>query len=145
MELAFSKKVMSVDYKYLEDPKYLDIKERATFAVNNFGALDVLLNSAVSFTSAILTLGTVVGIMFSFSPIYMLISLGIAFFTVLVQKKYLSEEQKVLAELIPINRQYSYYSSTAFSLAPQKIYGCTDLIRSSLKSLLRKILRYQSG
>ena len=93
MEHAFSEKVMSVDYKYLEDPKYLDIKERATFAVNNFGALDVLLNSAVSFTSAILTLGTVVGIMFSFSPIYMLISLGIAFFTVLVQKKYLSKRK----------------------------------------------------
>jgi len=140
VEHAFSEKVMSVDYKYLEDPKYLDIKERATFAVNNFGALDVLLNSAVSFTSAILTLGTVVGIMFSFSPVYMLISIGIAFLTVLVQKKYLSEEQKVLAELIPINRQYSYYSSTAFSLAPQKDIRMYRLDKILIEKLAEKNL-----
>jgi len=120
VELAFSEKVMSVDYKYLEDPKYLDIKERAIFAVNNFGAIDSLLLNTITFASAIMTLGTVVGIMFSFSPVYMLVSLGIAFLTVIVQKNYLSEEQKVLAQLIPINRQYGYYFSNAFNIGPQK-------------------------
>jgi ATP-binding cassette subfamily B protein len=138
VELAFSEKVMAVNYKYLEDPKYLDIKERAIFAINNFGALDSLLGSVVSFASAVLTLGAVVGIMFSFSPVYMLISLGIAFLTVVVQKKYLSEEQKVLQELIPINRRFGYYSSNTFNLAQQSVIRIFRLDKILLARLAEK-------
>lgn len=138
VELAFSEKVTAVDYKYLEDPKYLDIKERAIFAINNYGALDSLLFSVVNFASAVLTLGTVVGIMFSFSPVYMLISLGIAFLTVVVQKKYLSEEQKVLQELIPINRRFSYYASNTFNLAQQAVIRIFRLDKILIERLAEK-------
>jgi len=120
VELAFSEKVMSVDYKYLEDPRYLDLKERAIFAVNNFGALDALLFGTISFVSSVLTLGAVAGIMISFSPIYMLLSLSIALLTILVQRRYLVQEQKVLQELIPINRQYNYYYSIVMTPDQQK-------------------------
>jgi len=120
VELAFSEKVMSVDYKFLEDPKYLDLKERAVFAVNNFGALDSLFYHSVNFASSLLTLATVVGLMISFSPVYMLLSLSIAVLTVFVQRRYLVQEQKVLQELIPINRQYNYFYSIALTPEQQK-------------------------
>ncbi len=135
VELAFSEKVMSVDYRHLEDPKYLDMKERAIFAINNFGALDMLLGSAISFVSSLLTLGTVAGIMVSFSPVYMLISLSIAVFTILVQKRYLTTVQKLLQELIPINRQYNYYFSNVLNPEPQKdirIYRLDKMLISKL-------------
>ena len=135
VELAFSEKVMSVDYRHLEDPKYLDLKERAIFAINNFDALDMLLGSTISFVSSLLTLGTAAGIMVSLSPVYMLISLSIAVLTVFIQKRYLIAEQKVLQELIPINRQYNYYFSNVMSPEPQKdirIYRLDKMLISKL-------------
>lgn len=135
VELAFSEKVMSVDYRHLEDPKYLDLKERAIFAINNFDALGSLLSSTFSFVSSLLTLGTVAGIMVSLSPVYMLISLSIAVLTIIVQKRYLVAEQKVLQELIPINRQYNYYFSNVLNPEPQKevrIYRLDKMLVSKL-------------
>lgn len=135
VELAFSSKVMSVDYRHLEDSKYLDMKERAIFAINNFGALDMLLESSLSFVSSLLTLGTVVGIMVTFSPVYMLISLSIAVLTIFVQRRYLKAEQEVLQELIPINRQYNYYFSNVMNPEAQKdirIYRLDKMLISKL-------------
>ncbi len=135
VELAFSSKVMSVDYRHLEDSKYLDMKERAIFAINNFGALDMLLESSLSFVSSLLTLGTVVGIMVTFSPVYMLISLSIAVLTIFVQRRYLKVEQEVLQELIPINRQYNYYFSNVMNPEAQKdirIYRLDKMLISKL-------------
>ncbi len=65
----------------------------------------------------------------------MLISLSIAVLTVFIQKRYLIAEQKVLQELIPINRQYNYYFSNVMSPEPQKdirIYRLDKMLISKL-------------
>ncbi len=37
--MVFAEKVMRLHYPQLEDPKVLDLKERALFPITNYGAL----------------------------------------------------------------------------------------------------------
>jgi hypothetical protein len=47
MERVFAQKVMSVGYGRLEDPHFLDLKERASFAMTNQSAVTNLVSSAL--------------------------------------------------------------------------------------------------
>jgi len=103
------KKIMNVEYHYLEDPYYLDLKERALFASVNQSSL---MNLVRSFSSIIANFFTIIGlivIMFTLSYILILVlfvGIGITLVINALFKKY---QQKFFQELLPVNRRYNYY------------------------------------
>lgn len=63
IEGEFTRKVMSLEYSCLEDPYYLDLKERAVFANENQGAVSQLIDLAVTAVTQLVTLVSLAAIM----------------------------------------------------------------------------------
>lgn len=106
---AMGKKIMAVEYHYLEDPYYLDLKERAVFACNNQGALERIIHDLASIISQIFTMISLVVIMFSLSYLLVIILLTGSIITVLISNYFKKYQNKFYQGLIPLNRRYGYY------------------------------------
>ena len=79
MNRVMAEKIMNLEYSYLEDPYYLDLKERAVFAINNQDAISTVISGASKVFSGFVTLAGLVAIMVTLGPVLILILiLGIA-------------------------------------------------------------------
>ena len=58
-----SKKIMSTKFQYLEDPYYLDLKEKAVFAWRNQNSLKRAINHSIEIFKAVITLSGLVAIL----------------------------------------------------------------------------------
>lgn len=131
IERAFAKKIMSVEYQHLEDPYYLDLKERASFAMMNQSTVSNLINNSLSFLNQLLTVIGLIAIMFRLSWILvasLLVMVGIILFIYSAFSKY---QQNFFANLIPVNRKYGYYVGLSFDKAMHKdvrLYGMSPMI-----------------
>lgn len=54
---------MSVPYRFLEDPYYLDLRERARFAMQNQSSVSNLITSAANALTQLITLLTLTAVM----------------------------------------------------------------------------------
>ena len=106
IERAFAKKIMSVEYQNLEDPYYLDLKERASFAMMNQGAVYNLITNFLSFLNQLLTVIGLIAIMFRLSWILVVSLLGMVGITLFIYRAFSKYQQQFFADLLPINRKY---------------------------------------
>jgi ABC-type multidrug transport system fused ATPase/permease subunit len=106
---AMAKKIMDVEYKFLEDPYYLDLKERAVFACNNQGALSNIIRSTASAISGIITLIGLITIMLMLSYILVVILLLGSTITIIISWLFKKYQAKFFQGIIPLNRRYGYY------------------------------------
>lgn len=118
IERSFAKKVMSVEYWHLEDPYYLDLKERASFAMQNQSAISNLIINTIDFLNHAVTVIGLIAIMLGLSWILVVTLLVTVFIMLLVQGNNMGFQQKFFGEIIPVNRKYSYYVNLVFD----KIY-----------------------
>lgn len=115
-----AQKIMKIDYAYLEDPYYLDLKERALFACNNQSAMVNMIRVFARILGRIFSLIGLVAIMLSLSYVLIIIlfvGIGISMFINSRFKKYQVEFND---NLIPINRKYGYYLSQTFNFTISK-------------------------
>ncbi len=117
-----AKRLMDTSFENLEDPSYLDLKERATMAVKNMGVVyQTITNIADTFQYAItlLGLGTIM-ILFDYKLIIVLLS-AIVFnvFLVIISLKV---QTSFYNSLIPINRKFFYYFSALLDEKTGKDY-----------------------
>ena len=113
MVWQLGEKIMNLEYSYLENPYYLDLKERAVFAIHNQNAIVGFVTTLVNALSGILTLVGLVAIMATLGPI-LLITIVIASMLILFCYKSSSTRiVKTMAEIIPINRRFGYYFDIA--------------------------------
>lgn len=120
MNQIMAKKIMKLEYSYLETPYYLDLKERAVFAINNQGATVQVINSAAEVLTCILTLAGLVSIMAILGPV-LIIALLVALALMLLIYGGMSKYQvEISQELIPINRKFGYYLGLGYDRAIQK-------------------------
>lgn len=146
--LEFSNKVSKIDYCNLEDPNVLDLKERAQFAVANFGALSRLFSNIIMFLSGIITLITVTTIMISFHIIFFIIILFLAIASLMLSQNQIKTMNHTLKEIIPINRRYGYYFNTSITPENQKdfrIYQMSQMMSDTIGELNDKTVAWSTN
>lgn len=135
MMKLMSEKIMNLEYSYLENPVYLDLKERAVFAINNQNAIANMIYAVAEFLSKALTLIGLVSILISLGPV-LIIVLAISIVLVLVIYNSVSNLQaKIMQEIVPINRRFGYYFGIAMDKETQKdirLYNMEKMITERL-------------
>lgn len=141
-------KVMSVDYRHLEDPYYLDLKERASFAINSQNVIESVIINLADVVKQFTTLLGVVVIMFSLSWILVVllcVGTGILIIIYALFSKY---QVKFFQQIIPVNRKYSYYIGLAYDEKIQKdvrLYSMSDMMEERVTQYNREINTWFMG
>lgn len=109
MMKLMSEKIMNLEYSYLEDPTYLDLKERAVFSIANQNAIANLINAISELLGMSLTLVGLISILITLGPVLIVVlAIGIAL-SLLIYKSVSQYQMEVMQQIIPINRRFGYY------------------------------------
>lgn len=131
MNKRMAEKIMNLEYSYLEEPYYLDLKERAVFAISNQNAITNMVRCAADVISKGVTLAGLLAIMATLGPV-MIIALALGIGIMLLLYKGMSTEMvRVMSQIIPINRKYGYYMDLEMEKQYQKdirLYDMSDMI-----------------
>lgn len=136
-------KVMSVEYRHLENPYYLDLKERAIFAVENQSALENLVKYLTEFFRLLFIGVGLAVIMFRLSILLVVFLLITIVVIVGIQASFSGEQVKFFNNLIPINRRYNYYFDLSKENACQKdirLYDLSGMISDRLTEFIGKTI-----
>lgn len=128
---AMAEKIMKVEFSYLENPYYLDLKERAVFACVNQGAMGELIKSIATTLQNAITIIGLTAIIFTLSPILILLLLLTIVIILLIQKNFNNYQVKFFNSIIPVNRKYGYYVGLAYDDKIQKdirLYGMNNML-----------------
>lgn len=147
MKCYLGEKVMKLEYSYLEDPYYLDLKDRALFAIQNQSAIAVFINFISKIITQTATIITLLVILFSLSPwLILMLFIGCVLELLFVGK--MSSSMKWLqTELIPINRRFGYYWDVCANKKYQKdirLYGMQSLLTNKVKTFVNEISKQTS-
>lgn len=138
MNQAMARKIMSVDFSYLEDPYYLDLKERSVFALNIMRVLQNLIDSLSKVLNNIVTILGLIVILFTLSWVLVVISLIAVILLNLAYRSFIEHQKSMHKELIPINRKLGYYVSVTVEDVMQKDIRLFNMN----KMLIDKISKY---
>lgn len=136
--LTLAEKVSRIDYANLEDPELLDLKERGQFALTNYGALQQFFLSGMRGATGILTLLGVTALLIRFSLPLFLVILLLTILSNVLSISALAQMQKMMQQLIPINRVYNYFFNKTFQPDLQKefrIFGMHLLMDDRIREL----------
>lgn len=134
----FSEKSFRLEYAALENSEILDLRERALFAVNNYGALDGLMQDLETILTQIFTLIGVGGVLLSFSSTYILIVFVFIVLSILNSRITSKKSFKTMQKVIPVNRKYGYYLNTSVGDKNQKdyrLYNMSDMLSETIYNL----------
>lgn len=140
MTKLMSEKVMNLEYSYLENPKYLDLKERAIFAINNQGAISQMTTMIFQTLSQALTMTGLLAILATLGPVLIVALIVGTLLMLWIYSGVSKLQMNVMQEIIPINRRYGYYMSLSMEKDAQKdirLYNMSDMIT-------RRILQFSN-
>jgi ATP-binding cassette subfamily B protein/ATP-binding cassette subfamily C protein len=140
-----TKKLMNLPFEYLEDPYYLDLKERAKFAIENQGSIQQLFTSIQKVLESLITLAGLISIIVLFDAWLVLILAAGIVIEVLVTVFTIKEQVSFFKKLIPINRKYSYYLNTLTNEHNAKDFRLSsqgDLLLNNIKKYSDEIEIY---
>ena len=126
-----SEKVMNLEYSYLENPKYLDLKERAIFSINNQGAISQMTTMIFQTLSQALTMTGLIAILATLGPVLIVALIVGTLLMLWIYSGVSKLQMNVMQEIIPINRRYGYYMSLSTEKDAQKdirLYNMSDMI-----------------
>lgn len=135
MMKLMSEKIMNLEYSYLENPTYLDLKERAIFAVTNQDAIANMINALSEVLSQVLTMAGLVTILITLGPVLIVVLAISIFFMLFIYSRISKCQMEVMQEIIPLNRRFGYYFNLAMGKDAQKdirLYGMRDMITERL-------------
>jgi ABC-type multidrug transport system fused ATPase/permease subunit len=147
IERAFAQKIMSVEYRHLEDPYYLDLKERASFAMQNQSAVSNLISNTITFFNQLITIMGLVTIMMKLSWILVLSLLVTVGIILAIQASFSQYQQSFFADVLPVNRKYGYYVNLTFDKNLHKdsrIYDMSQMLGDTVTSYNKEITRWFS-
>ncbi|HEY8395838.1 MAG TPA: ABC transporter ATP-binding protein [Bacilli bacterium] len=105
-------KLMQLPYQYLEDPYYLDLKERAKFAIENQDTINRFLTGVADGLQIIMTLIGLLTIILLFDWLLLGILIVAVILNFLILALSLKTQFTIFRDLLPINRKFGYYMST---------------------------------
>lgn len=109
LDHLMAQKLAKTKYENLEDPYYLDLKERAKFANDNQGALYSLLKVITVYISSIVSIIGLIGLVISFDYKLLILVLVVFLLHLLVTLLNLKAQMAFYNEIMPINRKFGYY------------------------------------
>lgn len=112
---ALGLKIMHVDYSYLENPYYLDLKERAAFACTNQGAAYNLIIGVAGILKALVTLSGLLAVMLTLGPVLLIVSAVVILLTVWLLVSFSSYQVGFFRQIIPVNRKYGCYIGLGYN------------------------------
>lgn len=124
-------KIMSLDFQMIEDPEILDLKERALFPMHNQGALYRVIEYSMTLFSTLLTMVGLIAMISILNPLIILLLIGMAILTALINKKAQQVMFKFYQLLIPVNRKFMYFGNLTSDFTYGKdirLYKMDDLI-----------------
>ena len=142
IDRAFSEKLMGIPYWMLEDPHYLDLKERASFAMRNQGVVRQLVVQAVSSLNHLLTVAGLVALMLQLGLVLVLSLAATVALLLAIQAGFSRYQQRFFGELLPVNRRYGYYINLCFRSEPQKdfrLFVMQDLLGETITRYNRSV------
>ena len=136
---ALGIKIMHVDYSCLEDPYYLDLKERASFACVNQGAVYRLISGTAGILKSLATLAGLLTVMLTLGPVLLIVSAVVIVLTLLLLASFSGYQVSFFQQIIPVNRKYGYYLNLGFEndtiQKDARLYGMAPM-------LLERVLDY---
>lgn len=138
-------KLMKVPFFYLEDPYYLDLKERAKYAIENQNAISQFFNSVAELFQLLLTLSGLLMIMLLFDyvlVIILVVAVILNFIMILASLKVQLNFAKII---VPLNRKYGYYLYTLQNEKNAKdyrMYSVGKFLISKFKHFSDETIRY---
>ena len=145
IERAFARKVMSVEYWNLEDPYYLDLKERASFAMHNQSAVSNLISNTIDFLNHTITVIGLVAVMLQLSWILVVTLLATIIILLIIQGSFAGYQQKFFGEMLPVNRKYGYYASLVYEKTAHKdfrLYGMNKMLGDTVTKYNLEVNRW---
>ena len=134
MNQALGIKIMNVDYSYLENPYYLDLKERAAFACTNQSAIYNLISNSADLLKSLVTLIGMVTVMLTLGPVLFVVSGITILLTVILMSSFSSYQVRFFEGIIPVNRKYGYYLGLGYSedeiQKDARLYGMEPMLLS---------------
>ena len=134
-------RIMNLEYSYLEDPYYLDLKESAIFAIQNQSAIANVIRVFADTLQGFITLAGLLTILATLGPVLMIV-LAIGVIAMLVLFKSASKSMiELMQRIVPINRVYGYYIDVAMEKAAQKdlrLYKMDQLVTEKVVAFSEK-------
>ncbi len=127
MMKLMSEKIMNLEYSYLEDPYYLDLKERAVFAVQNQDTISNVIINLSELISRGATLVSLLAILASLGPVLIVVLVIGITLMLLIYASVSNYQMKFMQEIIPINRRFGYYFGLAMNKDVQKDIRLYDM------------------
>ena len=106
---ASTLKMMKIDYAYLENPIYLDMKVRAKYAIEQLDAVSTFFRAIADSLYLLFVLISMLSILVIFNPYVLIIMFVSVLFHAITTKAASKHQIKLFNNLGPINRKYSYY------------------------------------
>lgn len=129
-------RIMNLEYSYLENTYYLDLKERAIFAVQNQSAIVAIITLIANTVQGVITLAGLVVILFTLGPVLMTaIAIGVVLM-ILIVKAASGTMVALMNRIIPINRIFGYYAGVAADKPAQKdlrLYHMDKLVTEKIR------------
>ncbi len=126
-----SEKIMNLEYSYLENPTYLDLKERAVFTIQNQNAIYNMLNAIFQTLGQALTMTGLIAILATLGPVLIIVLVLGTVCMLWVYSGVSKAQMEVMQEIVPINRRYGYYMNLGVEKDVQKdirLYDMSDMI-----------------
>lgn len=120
MMKLMSEKIMNLEYSYLENPQYLDLKERAVFAVQNQNTIASLINAVAEVFSGAVTLAGLAAILITLGPVLFIVLLAGVVIMLLIYRGVSKYQAMAMQQIIPFNRRFSYYYDLGMGKEAQK-------------------------
>lgn len=129
-------RIMNLEYSYLENTYYLDLKERAIFAVQNQSAIVAIITLIANTVQGVITLAGLMVILFTLGPVLMTaIAIGVVLM-ILIVKAASGTMVALMHRIIPINRIFGYYAGVAADKPAQKdlrLYHMDKLVTEKIR------------
>ena len=129
-------RIMNLEYSYLENTYYLDLKERAIFAVQNQSAIVAIITRIANTVQGVITLAGLMVILFTLGPVLMtVIAIGVVLM-ILIVKAASGTMVALMNRIIPINRIFGYYAGVAADKPAQKdlrLYHMDKLVTEKIR------------
>lgn len=122
VHVQVTSKLMRLPFAYLEDPHYLDLKERAKFAIENQNTISNFLYSVSQLLQYFFTLLGLITIILLFDYWIVVVLVAAIIVNVVLLLLSMKTQIKFYHDLIPINRKFGYFYNTILDEKRAKDY-----------------------
>lgn len=142
-DVHICQKIMQLEYEKLENPDILNLKEKAIFPIKNQGAINRIVSGISNLLTQFLIVVSLGITLFRYSPLT-IITLSIASILILIiMKKSCDYQYEFYQNLVPIQREYVYFSNLAcdFQFGKEvRLYNLHPLIMNKIRGYNNKSL-----